>query len=246
MQSATEIEQNLSLERKLKLHEARESIIDRLAGKRPTSINLDSFLRMIVSELGQMMEVDRCDIIRLTPEGELQVSHEWRASEAVPSFRDTRIPVNLATLSEHVDVKRIVKLDDTSAPELDHKVRFFAKSLGTRSLLLVPVFLDEDMVGLIGLHQTRAARRWFDEEVAFLESIATQLAIGYQYTRIYTDKKREAETTKALLEIANVLNARSDFGEVSSAVLERALSLVGADYCALGVLDADEHRISLA
>src|SRR4029450_9385802 len=100
--------------------------------------------------------------------------------------------------------------------------------------------------GLIGLHQTRAPRHWTDEEVSFLVPIATQLAIGYQYTRIYTDKKREAETTKALLEIANVLNARSDFGEVTSAVLERALSLVGADYCALGVLDLNEKRISLA
>src|SRR5712692_8394490 len=204
MQSAAETEQKLSLERKLKLHEARESIIDRLAGKVPTSINLDSFLRMIVSELGRMMEVDRCDIIKLTPEGDLHVSHEWRASEEVLS------------------------------------------NLDTRSLLLVPVILDEDMLGMIGLHYTRAPRKWFDEEVAFLESIATQLAIGYQYTRIYTDKKREAETTSALLEIANALNARSDFGEVTSAVLERALSLVGADYCALGVLDAGEKRISLA
>lgn len=246
MQSAAETEQKLSLERKLKLHEARESIIDRLAGKVPTSINLDAFLRMIVSELGRMMEVDRCDIIKLTPEGELHVSHEWRASEEILSNLDTRIPVDLATLSAHVDIKRIVRLDDTSAPELDHKVRFFARSMGTRSLLLVPVILDEDMLGMIGLHYTRAPRKWFDEEVTFLESIATQMAIGYQYTRIYTDKKREAETTKALLEIANTLNARSDFGEVSSVVLERALALVGADYCALGVLDADEKRISLA
>jgi two-component system response regulator HydG len=246
MQSATETEQNLSLERKLKLHEARESIIDRLAGKVPTSINLDSFLRMIVSELGRMMEVDRCDVIKLTPEGELHVSHEWRASDEILSNLDTRIPVDMATLSQHVDIKRIVRFDDTSAPELDHKIRFFARSMGTRSLLLVPIILDEDMLGMIGLHYTRAPRKWFDEEVSFLESIATQLAIGFQYTRIYTDKKREAETTKALLEIANTLNARSDFGEVSSVVLERALALVGADYCALGVLDADEKRISLA
>src|SRR5213075_2705199 len=76
--------------------------------------------------------------------------------------------------------------------------------------------------------------------------IARQLTIAYQYTRIYTDKKREAETTNALLEIANALNAVSDFGEVTSAVLERALSLVGADYSALGVLNEDENRISLA
>jgi len=246
MQRIPETEHSLSLERKLKLHEARESIIGRLAAKLPTSINLDSFLQVIVAELGRMMEVDRCDIIKLTPEGELRISHEWRANENVPSSLQARIPVDVATLSQYLDVRRPIKLDDTSSPELDHKVRFFAKSLGTRSLLVVPVVLDDEVLGLIGLHHTRAVRHWTDEEVAFLVSIATQLAIGYQYTRIYNDKKREAETTEALLEIANTLNARSDFGDVSSAVLERALSLVGADYCALGVLDADEKRISLA
>src|SRR5947208_6993517 len=246
MQPAAEAQHSLSLERKLKLHEARESIIDRLASDLPTSINLDSFLQVIVAELGQMMEVDRCDIIKLTPEGELRISHEWRASENVPSSLEARIPVDVSTLSQYLDVRRPIKLDDTSSPELDHKVRFFAKSLGTRSLLVVPVVLDNDVVGLIGLHHTRAPRHWSDEEVAFLVSIAMQLGIAYRYTRIYTDKKREAETTQALLEIANALNARSDFGEVTSAVLERAVTLVGADYCALGVLDADEKRISLA
>src|SRR5881227_3261697 len=246
MQPVPETEHSLSLERKLKLHEARESIIGRLAANLPTSINLDSFLKVIVAELGRMMEVDRCDIIKLTAEGELRVSHEWRASEAVPSSLDARIPVDVATLSQHLDLKKPIKLDDTADTTIDHKVRFFARSLGTRSLLVVPVVLGDEVLGIIGLHQTRAPRRWFDEEVAFLVSIAMQLAIGYQYTRIYTDKKREAETTKALLEIANALNARSNFSEVTSAVLERALALVGADYCALGVLDADEKRISLA
>jgi len=246
MQTAAETDQTLSIERKLKLHEARESIIGRLAANLPTSINLDSFLKVVVAELGQMMEVDRCDIIKLSPEGELRISHEWRAAETVPSSLNARIPVDVATLSQHLDVKQPIRLDDTSDPEIDHKVRFFAKSLGTRSLLVVPVVLSDEVLGLIGLHHTRTTRHWTDEEVAFLVSIAMQLAIGYQYTQIYTDKKREAETTKALLEIANALNARSDFGEVTSAVLERALSLVGADYCALGVLDAGEKRLSLA
>jgi len=241
-----ETQHSLSLERKLKLHEARESIIGRLASNLPKSVNLDTFLQVIIGELGQMMEVDRSNVIRLTPDGELTVSHEWRASEEVPKNIDARIPVDVATLSQYLDVRKPIKLDDTNSPELDHKVRFFAKSMGTRSLLAVPVLLDDEVLGLIGLHQTRAPRYWSDEEVAFLVSIATQLAIAYRYTRLYTDKKREAETTNALLEIANALNARSDFGEVTSAVLERALSLVGADYSALGVLNDDENRISLA
>src|SRR5262249_31563495 len=82
-------------------------------------------------------------------------------------------------------------------------------------------------------------------EVAFLESIASQLAIGYQYTTLYVTQEQESRRTNALLEIANTLNSHSDFKEVSSRVIERAINLVGADYGALGVLDQTGTRISL-
>ena len=75
--------QSLSLERKIKMHEAREAIINRLALDLRASIDLDRFLHAIVSELGRMMNADRCDVIQLTSERELRISHEWRASEDV-------------------------------------------------------------------------------------------------------------------------------------------------------------------
>ena len=236
---------SLSLERKIKMQEARDGIINRLALTLPTTINLDRFLNVIVSELGRMMNVDRCDVIQLTSPSELRISHEWRASEEVPSSLGTAIPLDLSQLSEHVDITKPIRLNDTAAPGLDHKVRFLAKSLHTRSLLVVPVTLGADVLGLVGLHMTSTLREWLDDEVSFLESIARQIAVGYQYTRLYLDKEREAETKRALLSIANALNARSDFREVSSLVLERAIALVGADYSALGVLDPKGGRISL-
>lgn len=228
------------------MHEAREGIINRLAMTLPHAINLDRFLNVIVSELGRMMNVDRCDVIQLKSASELRISHEWRASNDVPSSLGTVIPLDLKKLSEHVDIRKPIRLNDISASDLDQKVRFLAASLGTRSLLVVPVILGDDVLGLVGLHTTRTPREWLDDEVSFLQSIAGQIAIGYQYTRLYTDKEREAETKRALLSIANALNARSDFREVSSLVLERAIALVGADYSALGVLDAAGNRISLA
>src|SRR6266478_3829516 len=193
-----------------------------------------------------MMNVDRCDVIQMTAASELRISHEWRASEDVASSLGTAIPLDLNQLSEHVDITKAIRLDDTSAPGLDQKVRLLAASLKTRSLLVVPVVLGDDVLGLVGLHTTRTTRAWLDEEVSFLQSIARQIAVGYQYTRLYTDKERETETKRALLSIANALNARSDFREVSSLVLESAIALVGADYSALGVLDPAGGRISLA
>jgi two-component system, NtrC family, response regulator AtoC len=238
--------ESLSLERKIKMHEAREAIIDRLAEALPASIDLDRFLRAVVKELGRMMNADRCDVIQLASASELRISHEWRASEDIPSSEGTVIPIDLRQLAERVDIRQPIRFNDTSAPGLDQKVRLLAASLGTRSLLVVPVVLNGDVLGLVGLHDTRTPRVWLDDEVSFLQSIARHLAVGYQYTRLYTDKQREAETTRALLEIANAINARSDFGEVTSLVLERAIALVGADYGALGVLDPAGGRISLA
>src|SRR4026207_201759 len=113
--------QSLSLDRKIKMHEARESIITRLALAFPTTINLDRFLNVIVSELGRMMNVDRCDVIQLTSASELRISHEWRASADAPSTLGTATPPPLGQLSEPVDLSKPIRLDDTSAPGLDQK-----------------------------------------------------------------------------------------------------------------------------
>ncbi len=245
MKIELDIPPSLSLDRKIKMHEAREAIINRLARDLPTNIELERFLNVVVSEIGRMMQADRCDLLQMTAEKELRISYEWRASEDIPSSEGTTIPVDAEKLAEYFDITRPIRINDTSKAK-DATVRFFTKALETRSLLIVPIILSGRVLGLLGLHDTKATREWLDEEVQFLESIAQQLAIGYQYTSLYVAQEQETKRTNALLEIANTLNSHSDFKEVSARVLERAVTLVGADYGALGVLDQTGKRISLA
>ncbi|MEP6850546.1 MAG: sigma 54-interacting transcriptional regulator [Acidobacteriota bacterium] len=237
--------QTLSLDRKTKMHEAREAIIDRLARDLPTNIDLERFLTVVVSELGRMLQADRCDLLQLTGDKELSISHEWRRDKSIPSSLGTAIPVDAQKIAERIDITKPIRINDT-AKSKDATLKFFTKALETRSLLIIPIMIKESVLGLIGLHDTHSPREWLDEEVSFLESIARQLAVGYQYTRLYVAQEQETRRTNALLEIANVLNSHSDFKEVSAGVLERAIGLVGADYGALGVLDASGKRIALA
>ncbi|MGQ0542757.1 MAG: sigma 54-interacting transcriptional regulator [Blastocatellia bacterium] len=245
MKIELESPETLSLERKIKMHEAREAIIDRLARDLPASIELERFLNVVVSEIGRMLEADRCDLLQLNEGKELQISHEWRRDNKVPSSLGTLIPIDSKRLNERFDITKPIRINDTSKTK-DATLKFFTKALGTRSLVIIPIILSGNVLGLLGLHDTRKPRQWLDEEVSFLESIARQLAIGYQYTSLYVAQERESRRTNALLEIANTLNSHSDFNEVSARVLERAIGLVGADYGALGVLDNLGKRISLA
>ncbi len=234
----------LSLERKISMHEARESIIDRLARDLPTSINLERFLNVVVSEIGRMLHADRCDLLQLSEGKDLIISHEWRKDKTVPKSQGTTIPFDASKLAERFDVTKPIRINDISKTK-NETLKFFAKALDTRSLLIIPIMQNDKVLGLLGLHDTHEAREWLDEEVAFLESIARQMAIGYQYTNMYVAQKQESKRTNALLEIANTLNSHSDFKEVSERVVERAIGLVGADYGALGVIDQTGLRISL-
>jgi two-component system response regulator AtoC len=235
---------SLSLERKLNMHEARDGIIDRLARYFPESIDIERFLNVVVSEIGRMLDADRCDVLQLTEGKQLEISHEWRKNDSIPSSRGTIIPIDMSKLGEKFDISEPIRINDTKSSK-DPTLKFFTKALETRSLLIIPIKQGEQTIGLLGLHDTKKPRVWLDEEVAFLESIAQQLSIGYQYTSVFVAQKREARRTAALLEIANTLNSHSDFGEVSDRVIEMAVELTGADYSALGVLDAAGERISL-
>jgi two-component system response regulator AtoC len=238
-------EQELSLERKVRMHEAREAIINRLARDLPTTIDLERFLNVVVSEIGKMLEADRCDLLQLDDKHELRISHEWRRDKTIPKSEGTTIPFDTEKLKEIFDITQPIRINDTKKVD-NPTLKFFTKALETRSLLVIPILLRDQVLGLLGLHDTKKPRVWLDEEITFLDSIARQLAIGYQYTSLYVAQEHETHRTNALLEIANTLNSHSDFNEVSSLVIERAIGLVGADYGALGVLDRDEKRISLA
>lgn len=242
-----ELEQTdeLSFDRKLKMHEAREAIIERLARDLPESIEIERFLNVVVSEIGRMLEADRCDVLQLVDDKELRISHEWRRDKKIPSSQGTVIPINRKRLSEQFDISKPIQINDTAKTK-DPTLKFFAKALETRSLLVIPISLGGNVISLLGLHDTTKPREWLAEEVQFLESIARQLAIGYQYTRLYVTQEQETRRTNALLEIANTLNSHSDFSEVSARALERAISLVGADYGALGVIDKSGQKIALA
>jgi len=192
-----------------------------------------------------MLHADRCDLLQLSEGRDLVISHEWRKDKSIPKSQGTTIPFDARKLAERFDVTQPIRINDISKTK-DETLKFFAKAIETRSLLIIPIILNGNVLGLLGLHDTHNARVWLDEEVAFLESIAQQLAIGYQYTSLYVAQGQETRRTNALLEIANTLNSHSDFKEVSEGVMERAINLVGADYGALGVLDQTGQRISLA
>ena len=236
----------LSLERKLRMYEAREAILGRIGSETFSEINLDHFLRATVNEVGKMMEVDRCDVMTLTPNNVLLITHEYRAkvdNQELPSSLNLQVPIDFDRLQENIDIFSPQVVEDTSSPELPAVVRALSERLGSKSVLVVPITSNWELLGMIGLHHCRQNYHWKEDEINFIRSLAQQIAIGYRYTQIYSEKEKEARVTKALLDIANDINTGSDPTEVAGRILDRALDLLRLQAACLAVLDASNNEV---
>jgi two-component system, NtrC family, response regulator HydG len=231
--------ETVSIERKLQMYEARERILNRINPEINTAIDLDKFLQATVNELGKMMAVDRCDIMVIRKNSELKIDFEYRANPAIPSSVGLVIPIELARLSQIIKLTAPIAINDTALNK-DPLFRQLAHTVRTRSLLVMPIILGEELLGFLGFHQCDFVRHWFPDEIQFVESIARHIAVGYKYTRIYQEKEKEAEINKVLLEIANDINAQRDLAAITAHTVERSVSLLKADFGCLGILDSSE------
>jgi transcriptional regulator with GAF, ATPase, and Fis domain len=234
-----------SLERKLKMHEAREAILNRIGSETFSVINLDHFLQATVTEVGKMMGVDRCDVITLTPENHLRITHEYRAdTEAeLPSLQGVELRVDLERLQESLDLYTPQAIEDTSSPEVSPILQKLIDGSSSKSVLLVPITFNLQFLGMLGLHYCRDYYHWNNDEINFIRNLAQHIAIGYRYTHIYTEKEREARINKVLLEIANDINTGSDFTEVIERILDRSVDLLRIEAACLAIIDANNSEI---
>ena len=234
----------LSLERQLRMYQAKEAIVNRISPEVCDVIDLAAFLQATANEVGKMMEVSRCHLILCTPGRNPRVDYEYLGEEGLPSSLGKTIPLEGLFLRGGKVVNRSpISINDTSRSTLEPGLRSELEGLRSRSTLIVPIIFQEALLGIIGLHFSSHPHQWTPYEISIIKSLAQQVAIGFQYTKIYTEKEREAENLKIMLEIANGINSKVDFDEITTFVIDKSIELLKAEIGCIGVLDSSERYL---
>lgn len=235
----------------IEMYEAREAILNRINSDfvRPDAvsvIDIDKFLQAAVTEVGQRLEVDRCNVITPSPDGGFRVSHEYLGDGDLTPGLGLNIPSSLVpfdTIKQYLPRARHYSIDDTQSANIPLWVRTTLQLIGTRSVLVAPFVYRDELLGVMGLHYCHQPHRWTETEIKLVEWLAGQVSIGLQYTRLYHEKEKEVEITKLMLEISNDVNTRTDFNEITNFVIDRALELLKADYGCIAILDNEGEQL---
>lgn len=159
-----------------------------------TEGEMDDALARALVAVGGLATIDRCFVARLL-EDRVTLSWEYAwAADGVERVAADRMPLTLSSLpwlQKQVSAGRIVHIEDVAAMPMAaaaEKERLLNQE--TRSALIIPMFHDGSVAGLLAFHSVRSVGHWTDEDVALLETVGQILANAWQ--RRQADQERDA------------------------------------------------------
>lgn len=181
----------------------REALANSLSNAIRASLSLPEVLRTATHELGRALAASRVYLHLYDPENPVSpaqyqyVSQDWENINRIElSYND---PLGQRLKSE----PNPIVINDAAAhcegsPEFQEHVRMQAEQLGLRSQICYPLIVNGVFRGALCISQADRPRYWSEDELALVESVASQLATGIAQAELFemvARAKQEWETT---------------------------------------------------
>jgi len=118
----------------------------------------------------------------------------------------------------------------------DARYRWVEALEETRSELVVPLLLDDELVGLLDV-QSDQPNAFGPDDLFILETLGRQVAIAIHEARLYEAERQQAWFATALLQVADTMSHVSDLDAVLTTIVRLTPLLAGVDRCALLLWD---------
>src|SRR5499427_3180884 len=236
---ARELEQKLEA-RTRELHEAREHLAEALEQQTATSEILGAVARsstdlQIVLDTVCQSAARLCEAYDASiwcPDGDrlVLVAHHGPITqiESVPFVRGS-------VLGRSVLDKQTVHIADTQSLADEFPVTSeYARRLGFRTGLYVPLIREGVAIGVIALRRTEA-RLFTERQVALLQTFAAQAVIAIENARLLNELRESLQQQTATSEVLKVISRSTfDLHGVLNTLVESAARLCEADLGVLG------------
>ncbi|MBD2463462.1 PAS domain S-box protein [Oscillatoria sp. FACHB-1407] len=174
------------------------------------SLNLEEVLKATVTEVKQILEVDRAAVYRFSPDwsGDFiaeSVSEEWVklvSFDVQQVWEDTYLQ---ETQGGRFQQHETFVIPDIYTAGLQPCHIDLLEQFQAKAYAVAPIFAGEDLWGLLAIYQNVSPRNWQDWEIELLQQIASQMAIALQQSDLYNQLQvelQERERTAAVIQEA--------------------------------------------
>lgn len=163
----------------------RDRLLAEIALRIRQSLDLDQILQTTVVEVRQLLQADRVYISYLDENNHSKIAAEsvacayksllgWKASEKL-----------LQETQELFAQRQILIRDNTERVNVTPYLKDFYRHYQIKATLAIPLILDDQLFGLLAVHQCHRSRHWQSFEVDWLRRLAVQVTIAIQQAQLY-------------------------------------------------------------
>ena len=153
------------------------------------------------------------------------------------------------------ETKQVVHIIDVFADpayiERDPNMVGLVESTGARTLLIMPMLKEDELVGVIGTYR-QEVRPFTDKQIELLQNFAAQAVIAIENTRLLNELRQRTDELsrsvgelRALGEVSQAVNSTLDLQTVLSTIVAKAVQLSGTEAGAIYVFDDVQREFHL-
>ena len=160
--------------------------------------------------------------------------------------------------SAHAEVvrsRRLVQIEDlrTQPPYLegDISVVALADRGGARTILVVPMLKENDLVGTVSIYR-REVRPFTDKQIDLVQNFAKQVVIAIENVRLLNELRartdqlgRSVDELRALGDVTQAVNSTLDLQTVLDTIVAKATQLSGTEAGVIYVFDEGSHQFQV-
>jgi GAF domain-containing protein len=155
-------------------------------------------------------------------------------------------PSPLAPPARVAATKRLVHIADMAEEQIykegDPSVTRFVELAGVRTLLVVPMLKEQELVGEFSVYR-QEVRPFTDKQIELVQNFAAQAVIAIENTRLLNELRQSLEQQTATADVLRVISSSpGELEPVFQAMLENATRICEAKFGSMLLRDGDRLR----
>jgi diguanylate cyclase (GGDEF)-like protein/PAS domain S-box-containing protein len=197
----------------------QEQLLGRLTQRIHQSLDLEEILTTAVTEVQQALQVDHVFIYHFHADGSGTVIAESVVDRAFSILgRTIDDPCLARAIADQYRQEQIYIISNVNTIPLNDSCRELLNQLQVQALLVVPVFVRQELWGLLVVHQSQGVGQWDASTQHLLQKFSHQLAIGIYQAELYRQIQAQAEREQLLNQVLRSLRTSFDLQTVFSTV----------------------------
>jgi PAS domain S-box-containing protein len=201
----------------------------------------------ITAELHTIIDYHNCRVYLLQPDGRVLLPIAFRGT-LFKEYEEETLEELISEVGEGLTgwvAEHKTSLLTPNALEVEFAVRIEGTDDIVESMLLVPMLIGEQVVGVIVL-SSLGYNKFDEEDQRLLEVLASHAAVAFENAKLLAAEREAAATSTALLQLSQALTGLRSVGDIFQEAIETIPTLIACSAVGAWVRDAENGSMRLA